>query len=137
MNTYKAKGLVVALAMCMTASLGAVGCNTFRGAGRDISAGGRGIERAADRSRHRDGRREAHGHTIAATSERNGSITPSGEVYVRYQSNQSFRISADRGHHVTDVMVDGRSIGPVTRYTFRDVSANHSIDVLFDSNSRR
>jgi predicted small secreted protein len=137
MKAYDERQMALALAMFMAASVGSVGCNTFRGAGQDISAGGRGIERAADGSRRRDTHREVHHHTIRATSDQYGSIRTSGDIYVAFRTEQTFRIGANRGYHVTDVLVDGRSIGPVTQSTFRDVAANHSIDVLFDPNRRR
>lgn len=137
MKTFKETGLVLAMAVCMAATVGMAGCNTFRGAGKDISAGGRGIERAAERNQHRDRDDEQHRHTISATSERYGSISPSGNVDVRYLSDQTFRITPNRGYRVSDVRVNGQSMGPVTRYTFRDVTANHSIDVVYDEDRRR
>ncbi len=82
------------------------------------------------------------GHTISATfaigsriitasAGPNGSISPSGSVVVDYGSDQTFAITPDAGHHVADVLVDGISPGPVTSYTFENVTADHSIAVTF------
>lgn len=49
MNTFTK--LVVALVAGALISIGALGCNTFKGAGRDIQKGGQGIENAADGAR--------------------------------------------------------------------------------------
>ena len=40
--------LVVALVVGAIISVGALGCNTFRGAGKDIQRGGQAIENAAE-----------------------------------------------------------------------------------------
>lgn len=46
MNTF-GKWTVVVVA-CVLMAVGAAGCNTFRGAGKDIQKGGQGIENAAE-----------------------------------------------------------------------------------------
>jgi entericidin B len=40
--------LIIALMVCAMLGSGALGCNTFRGAGRDIQRGGEVVENAAD-----------------------------------------------------------------------------------------
>jgi len=108
----------------------ALRCNTFQGAGQDIQAVGRGIEKAGEGARsHKNGRQY---HTITATAEADGSITPAGATSVRFGSDQTYKIVASKDHDVTDVLVDGRSMGPVSRYQFDDVQSDHTIDVLFD-----
>jgi len=47
MNMKTFKRLIVALVVGSIMSAGALGCNTLRGAGRDIQSGGRGVENAA------------------------------------------------------------------------------------------
>ena len=42
------KQFVLALTMMAVAGLVASGCNTFKGAGRDIQKGGQAVENAAD-----------------------------------------------------------------------------------------
>ena len=47
-NMKAFKRVVVALALGALIGIGALGCNTLRGAGRDIERGGQGIQNAAD-----------------------------------------------------------------------------------------
>lgn len=56
--------------------------------------------------------------TITATAGEGGSISPDGRVQVAYDRNKSFIIQADEGYELADVLVDGRSVGAVGRYTF-------------------
>lgn len=46
MKTYKS--LIVALLLGALLGTGLLGCNTVRGAGRDVERGGQGIQNAAD-----------------------------------------------------------------------------------------
>lgn len=70
-------------------------------------------------------------YTITATAGINGSITPSGLVAVDCGTNQEFAITADTGHPVLDVLVDALSVGPVSSYTFTNVTSTHTIDASF------
>ena len=54
-------------------------------------------------------------------------ISPSGNVNVDYGANQAFTVTPNLGYHVADVLVDGISQGPITEYTFNNVTANHAI----------
>ena len=67
--------------------------------------------------------------TITATAQTGGTITPSGAVSVAYGASQAFTIAANTGYQLTDVLVDGASIGAVTSYTFTNVIASHTISV--------
>ncbi len=69
--------------------------------------------------------------TITATAGANGSISPSGILSIDYGDEQSFTITADGGHSITDVIVDGSSVGAVGSYTFTNVTADHSISASF------
>ena len=70
-------------------------------------------------------------YIIRATAGAGGSITPSGDVSVRAGANQAFTITPNRGYAVSDVKIDGRSIGAVRSYTFENISASHTIEVQF------
>ena len=70
-------------------------------------------------------------YTIRASAGTGGSVTPSGNVSVRAGADQSFIITPDRGYAVSDVRIDGRSIGAVIRYTFENVRSSHTIEVSF------
>ena len=69
--------------------------------------------------------------TITATAGEGGSISPDGRVQVAYDRNKSFIIQADEGYELADVLVDGRSVGAVGRYTFEKVHKNHTITAVF------
>ncbi len=76
----------------------------------------------------------AHDHscyTIKATAGAGGSISPSGDVSVREGSDQTFSITPDKGYAVSNVKIDGRSIGAVKSYTFENVTGSHTIEVTF------
>jgi len=70
-------------------------------------------------------------YTITASAGSNGSISPSGSIDVAEEENQSFSITANSGYSILDVVVDGRSIGVVSSYTFDNVTANHTIYATF------
>lgn len=72
--------------------------------------------------------------TISALSGSNGSITPSGDVFVNRSDSQTFNINANSGYLIQNVWVDGLSIGSVSTYTFNDVVDNHAIYVSFTHN---
>ena len=74
-------------------------------------------------------------YTITATSGTGGIISPSGSVSVNHGANQTFTITANIGYKVSNVLVDGSSVGPVTTYTFTNVTANHTISASFTTNT--
>jgi len=69
--------------------------------------------------------------TIAATPGAHGTITPSGVVQVDCGGDQAFTFTPNGCYHVADVLVDGASQGPLTSYTFTNVTAPHSITATF------
>ena len=70
-------------------------------------------------------------YTIKATAGAGGSISPSGNVSVREGRDQTFTITPDKGYAVSNVKIDGKSIGAVKSYTFENVSRPHTIEVIF------
>ena len=70
-------------------------------------------------------------YTIKATAGAGGSISPSGNVSVREGRDQTFTITPDKGYAVSDVKIDGKSIGAVKSYTFENVRRTHTIEVIF------
>ncbi len=69
-------------------------------------------------------------YTIIATSDIGGSLSPS-EASVRQNSSKTFIITPDKGYKISDVLIDGVSIGIVKQYTFINVTGNHTIHAEF------
>ena len=70
-------------------------------------------------------------YTISAVAGSHGSISPAGNVVVDGGTDSTFTITPDAGYEVSSVLVDGISAGPVSSYTFTNVSASHTITVVF------
>lgn len=70
-------------------------------------------------------------YTITASAGPGGSISPSGIVTVNQGSDISFTITPDTGYQITNVLVDGSSVGAVEEYTFENVKQNHTIQANF------
>ena len=70
-------------------------------------------------------------YTIKATAGTGGSISPSGNVSVREGRDKTFTITPDKVYAVSNVKIDGRSIGAVKSYTFENVRRAHAIEVSF------
>jgi len=70
-------------------------------------------------------------YTITASADKGGSISPSGSVTVREKSDKTFTITADKGYVISDVLVDGKSVGALKTYTFTNVTKAHTIKAKF------
>ena len=75
-------------------------------------------------------------HTISASADGNGTITPSGDIEVIHGVDQSFTINAHDVFIISEVKVDGKEvkIGRFEKtftYTFRNVDENHTITASF------
>ena len=82
--------------------------------------------------RYNGGRSSGYSYyTIKATAGTGGSISPSGNVSVREGADQTFTITPDKGYAVSNVKIDGKSIGAVKSYTFENVRRTHTIEVIF------
>ena len=68
---------------------------------------------------------------ITAKAGANGTITPSGSVTVKKGADQTFAIQPNSGYAVSKVLVDGADVGALTSYTFKSVTANHTIEAVF------
>ncbi len=70
-------------------------------------------------------------YSINASAGEHGSVTPSGTVTVEHGSTLTYAVKPEEGYHISDVLVDGASVGPVATYTFTNITANHTIKVFF------
>jgi len=73
-----------------------------------------------------------YNYAITANAGAGGMIDPSGLILVDSGDDQDFIITPDAGYIVSDVLVDGESVGRVNAYTFTDVVADHTISAIFD-----
>ncbi len=69
--------------------------------------------------------------TITATAGKGGSISPAGQVQVAYNRDKNFLIQSEQGYELTDVLVDGKSVGVTGYYTFERVRKDHTITAVF------
>lgn len=73
--------------------------------------------------------------TITATADEHGKIDPAaGTVTVPKGENRTFKITPNEGYHISDVLVDGKSVGAVTEYKFENVTEAHKIHATFARN---
>jgi hypothetical protein len=69
-------------------------------------------------------------YSITVTAGTGGGISPTSASVVRGGS-KTFTIKPDEGYYISNVLVDGESVGTVGSYTFSNVSAAHTIKALF------
>ncbi len=74
-------------------------------------------------------------YSITASAGSGGTISPSGTTEVVSGGSQSYTITPNAGYHISDVLVDGSSVGAVGSYTFSNVTANHTIAATFAINT--
>ena len=70
-------------------------------------------------------------YTITATADANGTVDPYGMQSYAYGSTPVYTIIPNSGYAVSDVTVDGVSVGAVTTYTFAALTGNHTINATF------
>jgi hypothetical protein len=75
---------------------------------------------------------EKYKYTISAVAGDGGIISPSGDVLVQYNSNQSFKIVPDSGYRINQIMIDGNLITSTKDvFEFNSIKSNHTINVTF------
>ena len=73
---------------------------------------------------------------ITALAGPNGFIAPEGTTTVSYGTNQTYNIQAASGYQISEVKVDGVSVGGVSSYSFKNIKADHQISASFTSKSK-
>lgn len=68
--------------------------------------------------------------TITASTGIGGKITPESAT-IEAGGSQTFNIAPQEGYEISDVLVNGKSVGAVTSYMFSDVSEDSTIKALF------
>ena len=69
-------------------------------------------------------------YAIRVASGTGGNISPTS-ASVSKGGSKTFAITANEGYFISDVLVDGQSVGAVGSYTFTNVKAAHSIKAVF------
>ena len=69
-------------------------------------------------------------YTITATAGNGGTINP-GTTTVNCGGSQTYTIVPNEGYMISDVTVDGQSVGSVSSYSFTNVIADHTILATF------
>ncbi|WP_183360636.1 beta strand repeat-containing protein [Geomonas limicola] len=67
---------------------------------------------------------------IVASAGSNGTVSPA-DTWAVYNTSQTISITPASGYQVADVTVDGKSVGPVTSYTFNNLAADHTVAATF------
>lgn len=70
--------------------------------------------------------------SIIASAGENGTISPLDTNIVNYGDSLARAIIPDSGFQIADVVVDGKSVGAVSEFTFANVTRDHSISAIFD-----
>ena len=70
-------------------------------------------------------------YTLVASSDSNGTISPSGTMVVNYGASQTYTFTPNIGYITNTIIVDGVSQAIATSYTFSNISAGHTISVSF------
>jgi hypothetical protein len=71
-------------------------------------------------------------HTVTATATANGSINPAGVIVVEPGEDIEFTILPHEGYHISDVAVNGVSIGATDKYLMKDIRSAQSIHASFE-----
>lgn len=74
-------------------------------------------------------------YKITATAGTGGTITPSGSSTVKAGGSIMYGITPSYGYTISDVTVDGKSVGAVSTYQFSNVAENHAISASFAAQS--
>jgi len=74
-------------------------------------------------------------YSLTTSSNGQGSISPSGAVTVPEGSRASFIFNAEENSHIADIVVDGKSVGPIVALSFENINASHTIQAVFEDDS--
>lgn len=72
---------------------------------------------------------------ISSSYGSNGTISPSGDIEVIYESSHQFDILPNPEYFIADVLVNGVSVGIVSSYEFSNITSNNSIYAFFTSSN--
>ena len=70
-------------------------------------------------------------YAISAVAVGNGSITPPGSVIANYGESKSFTITPAKRYKISNVKVDGISVGTPSTFLFGNIKGDHKIEATF------
>jgi len=70
-------------------------------------------------------------YTITATAESGGSISPAGVTTIKTGGKLTYTITPKEGYQIADVLIDTISQGPISTWSFSNITANHTIKAYF------
>lgn len=71
-------------------------------------------------------------YSITASSTEGGSVSDEGKKSVWWKNDKTYTITPDKYYKISQVIVDGVDIGPVSEHTFSEVRADHTIHAVFE-----
>lgn len=71
------------------------------------------------------------GFIITSSAGIGGTVTPAGATPIKAGEDQDYAITAETGFILSDVLVDGTSVGVLPSYTFSNVDDDHTIEARF------
>ncbi len=71
--------------------------------------------------------------SISAEAGTGGDIDPKGKITTDYGSKRGFTIKPGNGYKISDVRIDNISQGPLSEYTFNNITSDHKISATFTS----
>lgn len=74
-------------------------------------------------------------HKIAIQTEGNGSVLPTGDQTVLHGSPLTLSFIPDVGSYVSDVTLDGHSLGGVSSYEFKNITQDHTFQAIFKTSA--
>jgi hypothetical protein len=72
-------------------------------------------------------------YSLAPAASTGGAITPGVDTRIDYGDAMTFAISPHPGYQISNVYVDGASVGALSAYTFSDTRLDHTISASFTS----
>ncbi|MBR6641030.1 MAG: S-layer homology domain-containing protein, partial [Clostridia bacterium] len=70
-------------------------------------------------------------YEITVKQNEGGKISPE-TVKVERGENKTFKVTVDEGYTLKDILVDGKSIGKLEKYTFENVKEKHTIEAIYE-----
>jgi hypothetical protein len=72
-------------------------------------------------------------YSLTASSSGQGIVSPSGAVIVLEGERASFVFNAQTDCHVADIIVDGKSVGPIDALSFENINSSHTVQAVFEA----